>query len=517
MKAMTHTEITLRSRIETLRAATRPLDLGHAIGILVPLAVELAEQHRQGYQFYVYPGALYEGEDGNFHASQQSATPPSDPRDLACLPPESRGKQGQLLPGAGRASVYAIGAMLYELITLQPVAPGMRRPSELVPGVPAELEAVLSKALVADPEHRPDDLNALAQALYQINASFAAAPPPADVGHLDHDGGFDVDVSLSLLPPAPVGGGRPVVIQGMAMDAPLPPGILPPGVLAAAAAPPSSGSENLAAVKARLESDPRPRYVVIKDGMDHGPFSAVELLQQIASHTFEEDDLVRDAVQKTEYAIRESPDFAPFARHARMGRHEKAERAALHAAVAQESRRTTGKAVFGLLALGALLLAGGVWFMAARGAKKDEIAVVEEQAVSVESDQGLKVKKKGGGSGGGVIGKSGNIPILGGGMSCESAQNAYVEEMRIGGPSGQADLTAGHFQAILGNGTYLNACGVPDSTSVSVCAAIQNGRAVGVTVTTRPSNPRLNSCLSSKVRGMSFPSHPKLDITRTSF
>src|SRR5690606_15303710 len=149
---------------------------------------------------------------------------------------------------------------------------------------------------------------------------------PADVGHLDHDAGFDVDVSLSMLPPVPVGGGRPQVIHGMAADAPLPPGVAQGPV----------GGENLLALKARLESDPRPRYVVIKDGMDHGPFSAVELLQQIASHTFEEDDVVRDAVAGSEFVIRESAEFGPFARHARLGRHEKAERAALHASVAKE-------------------------------------------------------------------------------------------------------------------------------------------------------------------------------------
>lgn len=502
MNAPNSTEITLRSRIEALRAAGRPLDVAHAIGILVPLAVELADQHRQGYQFFVYPGALYEGQDGNFHASQDSARAPVDPRDVVCLPPESGGNT----PGQGRASVYAIGAMLYELITLQSVGPHMRRPSELIAGVPPELEMILAKALVSDPAHRPDDLNALAQALYQINATVAAAPPPADVGHLDHDGGFDVDVSLSMLPPAPVGGGRPQVIVGMSADAPLPPGI----------AQPSSGGDNLLAVKARLEADPRPRYVVVKDGMDHGPFSAVELLQQVASHTFEEEDVVRDAVTGTEFTIRDSADFGPFARHARMGRHEKAERAALHASVAKESRSTAGKAVFGLVALGALLLGGVIWFMTARGAKSDRIAVVEEQAANVESDVGLKVKKRGGG-GGGVIGKSGGYPMLGGGMSCEAAQNAYVEEMKMGSPQGQADLTAGQFQAVLGNGTYLNACGVPDSTSVRVCAAIQNGRAVGVTVSTSPSSGSLNACVASKVRGMSFPSHPKLDVTRTTF
>jgi hypothetical protein len=72
-----------------------------------------------------------------------------------------------------------------------------------------------------------------------------------------------------------------------------------------------------------------------------------------------------------------------------------------------------------------------------------------------------------------VIGTSGGFPILAGGTSCEAAQAAYVEEMSIGGSKGPADLTAGAYQSILGNGAYLNRCGVPENMSVSVCAAVQ--------------------------------------------
>lgn len=514
-------EITLRSRIEEQRASGHPMDVPHAIGLVVALAVELADQHREGYQFFVYPSALFEGEDNHYHASAQSARPPTDPRDLACLPPELQGTQ----PGSFRASVYAIGAILYELITLESVGPRMQRPSDLVQGVPPELEAILTKALVADPAHRPDDLNALAQALYQVNTSHAAAPPPADTSHLDHDESFDVDVSMSLMPPPPQG--SPQVVQGMPADAPLPPGVAgSPSPMAQNAPPPSSTggapgssprnqSEDLKATKARLESDPRPRYVVIKEGMDHGPFNSVELLQQIASHTFEEDDVVRDSVENTELAIRDNPDFAPFARHARMHRAEKAEKAAIQQAVTSESRSTMGKTIIGLSVVGALLAAGGVWFLTSRGARSDEIEVVEEKAANVDADVGLKVKKKKQG-GGRVRGSKGGIPQLGGGMSCEAAQSTYVQEMKMGA-KGQADLTAGQFQAVLGRGTYLNACGVPSNMGVNICAAIQNGRAVGVTVSTKPHNASKAACISGAVRRMSFPSHPKLDVTRTSF
>jgi len=70
---------------------------------------------------------------------------------------------------------------------------------------------------------------------------------------------------------------------------------------------------------------------------------------------------------------------------------------------------------------------------------------------------------------------------------------------------------------VLNGGGYFSHCGVPNSMAVNICAAVQNGRAVGVTVSTKPNDPKKESCIASAVRGLSFPSHPKLDVTRTAF
>src|SRR5260221_7089877 len=79
-------------------------------------------------------------------------------------------------------------------------------------------------------------------------------------------------------------------------------------------------TRELSHLKARLESDPRPRYVVNKDRMDHGPFNAVELLQQIASNHFRPDDILRDELTGVAQKIKEWNEFAPFAEHANMHR-----------------------------------------------------------------------------------------------------------------------------------------------------------------------------------------------------
>jgi hypothetical protein len=225
---------------------------------------------------------------------------------------------------------------------------------------------------------------------------------------------------------------------------------------------------------------------------------------------------LRDSFGKEERPIRDWDEFAPFAEHARIHRDIKAEKEAIERVVVQESRSTRGKAILGVLLIGALLAAAAFWFVKTRQAKQDEIAVQSDTATNVEADTALNVGK-GKRKGGRVVGKSGGYPILGGGQSCESAQAAYVEEMTVGGPRGQADITGNQYGNILNRGSYFAHCGVPGDVSINICAAVQNGRAVGVSVRTSPRNPRLEGCVAGGVRGLSFPSHPKLDVTRTSF
>jgi eukaryotic-like serine/threonine-protein kinase len=495
---------TLRAEMEDLRAQGLCMSVSQAVSIIVPLAVEAAARHRVGELFYVHPSSVVADAYGQYVISPGLASPPPTlGRDRACMAPEAR--QGQ--QGTARATVFALGAMLYELVTGLSVGPGMRRPRELNPELPPELEIILGKALVASPEHRPDDLNALAQAVHHLAPEGTIPPPAADESHLDHDGGFDVDVSLSMMPPPPREAVSPYDLK--IKEAPV--ARQPQRIQ-------DDQTSELAALKTQLESDPRPRYAVIKDGMDHGPFSAVELLQQIATHTFVEDDILRDSFSREEKPIKEWPEFEPFARQARLHRDIKAEKAALEHSVVQESRSTRGKALLGVLIIGALLALAAVWFLQVRGRKSDSVAVQGETASNIETEGNLRVPKNArGGRGGGVVGMQGGIPILAGGMSCEAAAAKYVEQINVGGPKGQADITRAQYAGILNRGSYLAGCPVPGSMGVNICIAVQNGRAVGVTVTTTPRSRAAEGCVAAAVRRLSFPSNPKLDVTRTTF
>ena len=102
------------------------------------------------------------------------------------------------------------------------------------------------------------------------------------------------------------------------------------------------------------------------------------------------------------------------------------------------------------------------------------------------------------------------------GVTCEEARERHVEEIAIG-KKGGADLSAKDFDAILADGKYLAACDVTTATKVSVCVAVQNGAAVGVTIAMSPSSEDLEKCVAKEVRALAFPSHPRLDGVRTEF
>jgi serine/threonine-protein kinase len=96
-----------------------------------------------------------------------------------------------------RADIFALGSVLYELITAEKAFPGESTtaiiykivnedpipPRALEPGVPAALEAVIMKALSKDPSRRFQSCEDLQRALRQAKASpnpeFAPAKPPA--------------------------------------------------------------------------------------------------------------------------------------------------------------------------------------------------------------------------------------------------------------------------------------------------------------------------------------------------
>jgi eukaryotic-like serine/threonine-protein kinase len=536
---------TLRASLEQ-RGRSRRLSLEVAIAQFMPLCVEVAEMHAEGYGLYLHPSNVFETAAGTLSFARELATAlPVHPRDHACLPPETQ--QDQL--NDARANVYALAAILYELVTGEVVAQGMRRPTEVVPTLPIAFENILSRALILDRAHRPHDINAFAQAIHELLPRGSIAPPPRSDPAPFTTGSIPIDVSFSYLPPAPTtmavnpvavnpyGVLQPVVVNGRdgtgkGGTAPHPPvaangyaqapqpaapvngyGVVAVAPPASEPKPPSDKSPQIAELRAQLEADPRARYFVFKEGMDHGPFTALELVQHIDSHAFLDDNQITDSIERHQALIRDWPPFSLFAENAKRQRELVARQHAIGKIAAQETKTSRGKAILGVVLLLAMIGGAGGWYQIQRGSRDDDVEIKSDDASNVETDSAIGTKKKkpkkskAGGGGFSVAG----------GQSCEGAIDSYNEEKVMGQQGGQADLTAGQYGRVLNSGSYFGHCGVPNNMGVSICAAVQNGRAVGVTVSTTPADRQKIACITSAVRNLSFPSHPKMDVTRTRF
>ncbi len=101
--------------------------------------------------------------------------------------------------------------------------------------------------------------------------------------------------------------------------------------------------------------------------------------------------------------------------------------------------------------------------------------------------------------------------------SCEAAIARNNEQISIGAARGPADLSREQYAGILQNGRYLSGCAIPDRTVFEICAAVREGRAVGITVSSSPPSPSLNTCVRRAVFGLKFPASPRLDVTHTRF
>jgi hypothetical protein len=504
----------LRAALDARRVEGHRFTLEEAVAAVVPLCLELQARHANRERLYVHPSVIAPGPDGV--ARIAGIVPPSNPRDRACVAPEL---QASMQPGDAKASVFALGAILYEMVTGACVGPGMPRPREIDPTVSPNLEVLLEKALVADPTHRPDDLGALASALYHAAPAKSTRPPEVDPKNLDHTGEYEVDVRLSLLPPeelAPmpkVPAAAPVPSTSNVARPPLDPFGAPVSAPVASAPRTPGVNEQLAALKAHLESDPRPRYVVNKDRMDHGPFTAVELLQQIASHSFVGAHGLRDELSGQSKPIKEWEQFAPFAEHAALHREIVAEKKEVERVAKVEKKSAVAKSTIAIVVVALLVAGATVWFLKVRGSRNDDVDVADDSnGLDIDVQGGVKGHAKHAGGGGGRGGGG-----FASGMSYEAAIASNVQQVNIGGAAGGPDLTDSQLAGPMRNGTFLGACGTPSSMKVTVKVAIKMGRAVGVSVYTNPPNAGIASCIDGAVRRLSWPVNPKMDSFVTSY
>jgi hypothetical protein len=197
---------------------------------------------------------------------------------------------------------------------------------------------------------------------------------------------------------------------------------------------------------------------------------------------------------------------------------------------------SAGKRIFGIVILVACLgvIGGGGWYFFGRdlfSQAEDAASDDEPDELVIDRDGGAHrvphpvtrhPKRTGNHKGAGSHHSSGPPssvgPALGpGGKSYESAVAGNHEQLSIGGSSGAPDLTDVQLAGPMRNGTFLGACGTPDSMHVTVKVAIRSGRAVGVSVYTNPPNPQIAGCIDRSVRNLAWPVNGKMDSFVTTY
>ncbi len=103
-------------------------------------------------------------------------------------------------------------------------------------------------------------------------------------------------------------------------------------------------------------------------------------------------------------------------------------------------------------------------------------------------------------------------------MTCEGAIRAYRDAVLSGDAGPPRPVGRDGHAAILENGIYLRECDVGDDLAVDVCAAIREGRVVGVTIQTAPHRPAVARCLARAVLAIELEdAEPTLDVTQVRF
>ncbi len=445
-----------------------------------------------------------------------------------------------------RSDIFGVGALLYVLLTGRSPIDQFMPPSQAHPDATQELDALLLRCLAADPAQRfrtPDEIIA---AILPLSA---ASPEPQGIdfaANMD----IDVDIAVSIGPPAPraapaaspmpatdlrisppphaplppqvASAQRPAAPTPTAARAPTPPAIAQTHTPAVQPARPAANTPHvdhvdIAELSARLTKNDGPRWMAVKDGMDHGPFTARELIKLIVDGEVLEQHSLFNMSTNERKLVGEYPDFAEFVHQYKIRRDEHEHAQALARSTKVETRSTAAKFLVLAAAVGAIALIGGGYVMSRRAAKQREHQAELDLAALYESGQvkitgtagilqhtahpGGPRRSVGAGSGGGF-------------SSYEDAMNQAMELGDASKGGGERQLTSADVAGVMNRnlnrlfscvGEELRRGGKLGGVVIDL-AILGSGHVAGASVNS--GSGAFQHCLSAKIREVQFPSFP---------
>lgn len=173
----------IKGRPLAAEIAGRPMPARRAADLSVQVADAIAEVHAAGFTpAGISAETVLVTDKGHAKIPISELSSPSgfEPGRATRLrdsrPPEApSGEQAD-----ERADVYAVGSLLYEMLTARPFTPGAPAPGTLNPAVPKELDAATLRATAVQPDYRYQSLITMAAELRSIAAILDVREAAAD-------------------------------------------------------------------------------------------------------------------------------------------------------------------------------------------------------------------------------------------------------------------------------------------------------------------------------------------------
>ncbi|MBX3250037.1 MAG: serine/threonine protein kinase [Myxococcales bacterium] len=473
------------------------------------------------------------------------------PPEQAALAPEV--KAGA--PPTPRSDIFGVGAILYQLLTGKSPAEGFVPPSQAHPEASEAIDEVLLRCLATDPSARFGSADEVRSALQPLVADAPEANAHDFDVDIDIDDGSEVSSPVAIAPaPGPAAAAPPGAAAAppapagakVAPPAPRPPPPArpaPPTATPKPAAPkvgqrvgldaefrtslpgpaPAAGGADvdLGGLLAKITENDAPRWMVVKDGLDHGPFSGRELVELIVKSEVLPEHVLLNMDDGDRRPVSAHPELGEFVEQARLKREAEGRKAALAKAETSEKRTGLAKAA---IAIGVFVVlgAGVAIFFATRETRSDqEIAeadlgdLFQRGQIDVEGTAGILPDPPPSGGGMRRTGGGGARPAGGFHGSYEDAMNVPIDLGDATGGGSQARLSPADVASTMNRNLnrIFGACVQPELRrggslgNVTIDIAIAgNGTVMGVSA--RAGSNEFKNCVRTQVRSIRFPTFP---------